>query len=150
MVGVGDTMDIIDQIGVLTAAAGDLWFAAVCGAFFVMICEAAKPKAQENAEPEPQGFALLVMILSLLTPLLLLIHAVATGSGTVFAILALIGGIIVGSALIGWTIAAIAPDIGRTVNRAAPFLALAVFALTTAVTWQSAFGLINFLVTSFA
>lgn len=143
-------MSIFDQISALTAAAGDLWFGALCGAFFVMVCEASKPKSKEKTDAEPQGFALLVMILSLITPLLLLIHAVAIGAGTIFAILALLAGLIVGSALIGWAIAAMAPDIGRTLNRAAPFLAVAVFALTAYVTWQSAFGLINYLVTSFA
>jgi hypothetical protein len=138
-------MDFIDAlIDQLFERAGDLWFAALVGAFFVMICESAKPKPPEGERAsEPQGFALLVMILSLITPLLLLVHAVATGAGALIAIMIVIGAAIIGAALIGWIIAMVAPAIGRTLNRAAPILAVAVFALTLYVTWRSVFGLLN-------
>ena len=144
-------MDFIGVlIGQLLTNAGDLWGGALIGQFFVMICESAKPKPEEGEKiGEPRGFALLVMILSLLTPLLLLVHAFYVGAGAPIAILALLGGLILAAALIGWTIA-LAPPIGRTLNRAAPILALAVFALTIYVTWRSAFGLLNMFVTGSA
>jgi hypothetical protein len=137
-------MDLGALVEQLSERAGDLWFAAVVGAFFVVILESAKPNARKGERAaEPQGFALLVMIMSLITPLLLLIHAVATGSGAVIAGLILIGGIIIGGGLIGWIIGSVAPDVGRTLNRTAPFLAVAVFALAIYVTWRSAFALID-------
>lgn len=135
----------------LLAHVGDLWLGAVFGQFFVMVCESAKPKpAEGESRAEPKGFALLVMILSLVTPLLLLLHAVATGSGAPIAALAVIGIAVVAAALIGWIIAAAAPSVGRTLNSAAPFLAVAVFVLTIYVSWRSAFGLLNMLVTGSA
>jgi hypothetical protein len=145
-------MDFISTlIDELLSNVGDLWFGAVVGQFFVMVCESAKPKHGEGEErTEPKGFALLVMILSLVTPLLLLLHAVATGSGAPIAALAVIGIAVIAAALVGWMIAAAAPSIGRTLNGAAPFLAVAVFALTIYVSWQSAFGLLNAFVTGSA
>ena len=144
-------MDFVSLIDELLSSVGDLWFGAVIGQFFVMVCESAKPKPGEGEErAEPKGFALLVMILSLVTPLLLLLHAVATGSGAPIAALAVIGIAVISSALVGWIIAAAAPSIGRTLNRAAPILAVAVFALTIYVSWRSAFGLLNMLVTGSA
>jgi hypothetical protein len=140
-------MDINALIDDMAGRAGDLWFLALAGAFFVMICESAKPKpAESESAAEPRGFGLLVMVLSLLTPLLLLVHAFYVGAGAPIAILAVIGGAILVSAIIGWIIALAAPAIGRTLNRAGPFLAVAVFALTAYVTWQSAIGFLNIFV----
>jgi len=136
---------LIDE---LARNASDLWFLAVVGSFFVMVCEAAKPKpAEGESKAAPEGFALLVMILSLITPLLLFFHAFLTASGALIAIIALIGGSIIGSAIIGWVISAAAPDVGRTINRTVPFLAVAVFALTLYVTWESVFEFVNGIVT---
>jgi hypothetical protein len=136
---------LIDE---LARNASDLWFLAVFGSFFVMVCEAAKPKPTEGeSKAAPEGFALLVMILSLITPLLLFFHAFLTASGALIAIIALIGGSILGSAIIGWIISAAAPDVGRTINRTVPFLAVAVFALTLYVTWESVFEFVNGIVT---
>lgn len=126
---------------------GDLWFAALVGQFFVMICESAKPKPVEGEQSKQwEGAGLWVSILSLLTPILLLVHAVATGSGAVIAALAIMVAAALGAAIIGWIIAAAAPDVGRTLNRAAPILAVAIFALTVYVTWQSVFSLVSSLV----
>jgi len=137
-------MDINALIDELARNVSDLWFLAVIGSFFVMVCEAAKPKpAEGESRAGPQGFALLVMILSLLTPLLLFFHAFLTASGALIAIVAVIGGAIIGSAIVGWVIGALAPGIGRTLNSVAPYLALAVFALTVFVTWQSVFDFVN-------
>ncbi len=141
-------MNINALIDELARNAGDLWFLAVIGSFFVMVCEAAKPKPGEGeSKAAPEGWALLVMILSLITPLLLFFHAFLTASGALIAIIALIGGSIIGSAIIGWIIGAAAPDVGRTINRAVPFLAIAVFALTLYVTWESVFEFVNGMVT---
>ena len=41
---------------------------------------------------------------------------------------------------------AAAPDIGRTLNRAAPFMAVAVFALAAYVSWRSVFDLANYFI----
>jgi hypothetical protein len=139
---------LIDQ---LLENVGDLWFAALAGQFLVMICESAKPKPEEGeGRAEPRGFALLVMILSLVTPLLLLLHAVAAGAGAPIAAVAVVAIAIVSAGLIGWIIGLAAPPIGRTLNRAAPVLAVAVFALTIYVTWRSVFGLLNMFVTGSA
>lgn len=140
-------MDINVLIDELATNAGDLWFLALVGSFFVMICEAAKPKlAEGESRAGPQGFALLVMILSLVTPLFLFIHAFVTASGALIAIIAAIGGAVIFSGIIGWIIGSAAPSFGRTLNRAAPYLAVAVFALTLYVSWQSAFTFVNMFV----
>lgn len=135
---------LIDQ---LLDNVGDLWFAALVGQFFVMICESAKPKPEEGERASQwEGAGLWISILSLLTPLLLLAHAVFTGSGAVLAALIVVVAGIMGAAIIGWIIAAVAPPVGRTLNRASPVLAIAVFALTVYVTWQSVFSLVNSIV----
>jgi hypothetical protein len=142
------TNTLIDQ---LLENVGDLWFAALAGQFLVMVCESAKPKREEGeGAAEPRGLGLLVMILSLVTPLLLLLHAVAAGAGAPIAAVMLVGGAIVIAGIIGVVIGMAAPPVGRTLTRAAPFLAVAVFALTLYVTWQSAFGLLNMVVTGSA
>ncbi len=145
-------MDFINTlIGQLLTSAGDLWGGALIGQFFVMVCESAKPKpAEGDSRAEPKGFALLVMVLSLFTPLLLLVHAFYVGAGAPIAILAVVGGAIIAAGLIGWLIGMVAPPVGRTLNSAAPLLAIAVFALTLYVTWRSAFGLLNMFVTGSA
>jgi hypothetical protein len=139
---------LIDQ---LLSRVGDLWTLAFVGSFFVMICEASKPKPRDGeTAAEPRGFGLLVNILSILTPLLLFVHAFAEANGAVMAVLVLLGGAVLGSALIGWALAATARDIAHVLNRASPALAVAVFGLTLYVSWRSAFNVLNFLVASFA
>lgn len=126
---------LIDQ---LADNAGDFWFLALIVQFFVMVCEAAKPRpAPGESRAGPQGFALLVMILSLVTPLLLFLHAFVAGSGSVIAIAAVIFGAVIVASVIGWILGAVSPEIGRTLNRAASILALAAFALTLYVTWEN-------------
>jgi hypothetical protein len=141
-------MDLVGTlVSQLLTNAGDLWGGALIGQFFVMICESAKPKpAAREADAEPRGFDLLVLILSLFTPLLLLVHAFYVGAGAPIAILALVGGVIIAAGLMGWIIGLAAPPIGRTLNRAAPILAVAVFALAIYVTWRSAIGFLNIFV----
>lgn len=136
---------LVDQ---LLTQVGDLWFLALIGSFFVMICEAAKP-ADGERQAAPQGLALLAMIMSLLTPLLLFLHAFATGSGALIAIMAAIGTVIIGSAIIGGLIKTVSPQVGRTLSSAAPVLAAPVFALTVYVTWASVADLANFVVGMF-
>src|SRR5688572_26611691 len=116
----GDVMDIGGQIDWLLEHTGDLWLGALLGSFFVMICESAKPKPQEGeSRAAPQGLALLVMIMSLLTPLLLLVHAFASG-GSPPAVVVVVIGAVIAAAIIGALIGGMAPDVGRTLNRAAP------------------------------
>lgn len=136
---------LVDQ---LVATAGDLWFAALIGQFFVMVCESAKPKPEEG-EPQggPRGFALLVMILSLITPLLLFMHAALSGSGALIAVIVAIFGAVLTATIVGWIIRAAMPDVGRTLNRAAPILAVPVFLLALYVSWETVFGFINAIVT---
>lgn len=147
-------MPIGEYIGALLTALGDLWGFALIGSFFVMICEAAKPKRRKDEDAEKSGdFALLVMILSLITPLLLFFHAFLTVGATLpglIALVILLGGLIIGSSLIGWIISMAARDVGRTLSRAAPILAVIVFALTAYVTWESVFGFANDFVTGLA
>lgn len=132
---------LVDQ---LLSRVGDLWAVAFIGQVFVMICEAAKPKPTEGeTHREPTGFALWVTIFSFVTPLLLFVHAFMTGSGALLAIIVLIAGAMIGAGLVGWTIAALAPDVARTLNRAAAPLALLIFALTVYVTWEAVFALVK-------
>jgi hypothetical protein len=143
-------MDVGGLVDQLLDSVGDLWFGALVGSFFVMICESARPKPTEGeSRAAPQGFALLAAILSLITPLLLFLHAFATASGALIAIVAAVGGAVVGAAVIGWIVAAAAPDMGRLLHRAAPVLAVPVFALTAYVTWRSVLDFVNFLVSIF-
>ena len=137
---------LVDQ---LLDRVGDLWFAALVGSFFVMICESAKPKlAEGESRAAPTGFALLAAILSLVTPLLLFFHAFVAAQGSLIAIVIAIGGAVIGAAVIGWIVAAAAPDVGRTLNRAAPILAIPVFALAAYVSWRSVYDVVNYFVAS--
>ncbi len=140
-------MDISDRIQELTRIAGDNWLLALIGAFLVMVCEAAKPRPRDDEERvEPRGVALLVTILSLVTPLLLFMHAFISAGRAPAALMATIvaiGVAVLGAAIIGWIIAAIAAPIGRVLNRAAPFLAVIVFAFTLWVTWRSAYEVLD-------
>ncbi len=134
---------LVDQ---MMSQVSDLWFLALIGSFFVMICEAAKPKPAEGEKRDDlSGVSLWVSILSLLTPLLLFFHGFVSG-GAVIALIAMVGGVIIGASLIGWIISAAAPDIGRTLNRAAPFMAVAVFALAAYVSWRSVYDLANYFI----
>jgi hypothetical protein len=140
------TQALVDQ---LVATAGDLWFAALIGQFFVIICESAKPKPAEGEDRGgPRGFELLIMILSLLTPLLLFFHAILSGSGAWIAVVVALFGAVITATIIGWIIRAAAPDVARTLNRAAPVLAVPVFLLALYVSWESVFGFINAIVTA--
>jgi hypothetical protein len=140
------TQALVDQ---LVATAGDLWFAALIGQFFVIICESAKPKPAEGKDRGgPRGFELLIMILSLLTPLLLFFHAILSGSGAWIAVVVALFGAVITATIIGWIIRAAAPDVARTLNRAAPVLAVPVFLLALYVSWESVFGFINAIVTA--
>ncbi|MEQ1817079.1 MAG: hypothetical protein ABL871_00605 [Terricaulis sp.] len=143
-------MQTVDTlVGQLVATAGDLWFLALIGQFFVMVCESAKPKA-ENGEDRggPRGFALLVMILSLLTPLLLFLHAFLSGSGALVAVVVAIFGAVLTATIVGWIIRAAIPGVARTLNRAAPILAVPVFLLALYVSWETVFAFINGIVTA--
>lgn len=144
-------MDLVSRlIDQLLSVTDDLWLLALIGSFFVMVCESAKPKPGEGeSKAAPSGFALLVMLMSLATPLLLLFHAFASGA-VLFGILFLLGAVVIGSALIGMIIAAAAPGVGRTLNKAATVLAVPVFALALYVSWRSVLELANYLVVTFA
>jgi hypothetical protein len=139
-------MDIGGQVEWLLERVGDLWLGALIGSFFVMVCESARPKPVEGeSRAAPQGLALLIMIMSLLTPLLLLVHAFASG-GAPPAVIVVVVGAVIAAAIVGALIGGLAPDVGRTLNRAAPVLAAPVFALTVYVTWASVLMLVNFVV----
>lgn len=140
-------MELVEQlVDQLMESVGDLWFLALFGSFFVMVCEAAKPKPAEGDKRDDfKGVGLWVSILSLITPLLLFFHGFVSG-GAVIALIAMLGGVIIGASLIGWIISAAAPDIGRTLNRAAPFMAVAVFALAAYVSWRSVYDLANYFI----
>jgi uncharacterized membrane protein len=140
-------MDIGDYLQQLTRIAGDAWMLALVGAFFVMVCESAKPRPTDDEQrQEPRAIALLVTILSLVTPLLLFMHAFISAGrspeGLMLTIIA-IGVAIIGAALVGWFIAAVAAPVGRVLNRAAPLLAVVVFGFTLWVTWRSALEVLN-------
>lgn len=137
---------LVDQ---LVASAGDLWFVALIGQFFVMVCESAKPKPEDGEDRGgPRGFALLVMILSLLTPLLLFLHAFLSGSGALIAVVIAIFGAVLTATIVGWIIRAAIPGVARTLNRAAPILAVPVFLLALYVSWETVFAFINGVVTA--
>jgi hypothetical protein len=143
-------MEIDALLGRLWDSVGGLWLLALVGSFFVMICESARPKPGEGeSKAAPQGLALWAGILSLVTPLLLLLHAVFNAPHIVLVALIVVGAAVIAAAVVGWIFAAAAPSVGRMLNKAAPFLALPVFGLAAYVTWQSLFGLVNMLVSAF-
>jgi hypothetical protein len=66
-------------------------------------------------------------------------------------LLALIGGAILfvlAPGILGWVIAKASPTLAGLLQRAAPFLALAVFAFTVYVTYRNAFFVLNLYVLS--
>lgn len=140
-------MDFAAQIQELTRLAGDAWMLALTGAFFVMICESAKPRPAEGEERKDGGaLGVLVGALSLLTPILLFAHAfIAAGGAPSSLMLAVItiGAVVIAAALIGWLLAAVAAPVGRVLNRAAPLLAVVVFGFTVWVTWRSALEVVH-------
>lgn len=138
-------LELVDAlIEQLMANVEDAWLAAYGVTFLTMVCEAAKPKPRQGEErPKTNALAVWMSVISLITPLLLFVHAFLTGSGALIAIIAALGAAIFVSALLGWVIAALAPDVGRTLNRAAPILALIAFVLAAYVTGPSIVGLIN-------
>lgn len=143
-------MEIDALLGRLWDSVGGLWLLALVGSFFVMICESARPKPGEGeSKAAPQGLALWAGILSLVTPLLLLLHAVFNAPHIVLVALIVVGAAVIAAAVVGWIFAAAAPSVGRMLNKAAPFLALPVFGLAAYVTWQSLFGFVNMLVSAF-
>ncbi|MCX7358902.1 MAG: hypothetical protein NT015_12280 [Alphaproteobacteria bacterium] len=114
-----------------------------------MVCESAKPKPEDGEDRGgPRGFALLVTILSLLTPLLLFLHAFLSGSGALIAVVVAIFGAVLTATIVGWIIRAAIPGVARTLNRAAPILAVPVFLLALYVSWETVFGFINGIVTA--
>lgn len=132
-------MDVGSLIADLLQRIDDLWIAALVVAFFAIACEAAKPPPLEGeARSIETGWGLYLNILSLITPLLLLLHAFLTGQA-IIAILVVIAGATIGASMIGYTIRLLSRDVARTLNSAAPALALIAFAITVFVTWRSIF-----------
>lgn len=138
-------MEMVEAVAdQLMANVEDAWLAAYVISFLTMVCEAAKPKTREGEErPKTSALAVWITVLSLFTPLLLFFHAFLAGNGALVAIIAAIGAAIIGASLIGWAIAALAPDVGRTLHRAASILALAAFALAGYVAWPTVFAFIS-------
>ncbi|MBY0564554.1 MAG: hypothetical protein K2P58_10245 [Hyphomonadaceae bacterium] len=138
-------MELVDAlIEQLMANVEDAWLAAYCVSFLTMVCEAAKPKAKEGEEqPKTSALSVWISVVSLFTPLLLFFHAFLTGSGALIAIIAALGAAIIVSAVLGWAIAGLAPDVGRTLNRAAPILAIVAFGVALYVTGPSILELVN-------
>lgn len=123
--------------------AGPEWALALIGAAIAIVCDAAKPRRQPG-EDEPRTLInTLAAICSLATPFLLIMHAVwrgmqtqqpnalMMGAGLVFAV-------VIGASLVGLAIGATLKPLGRALSTLAPWLAIAVFALTAYVCWQSA------------
>ncbi len=137
---------MVDQ---LISTVGDLWFAALIGQFFVMVCESAKPKpAEGDQQGGLRGFALLAAVLSLITPLLLFLHAFLSGSGALVAVIIAIFGAVITATVVGWFIRAAIPDVARVLNRAAPILAVPVFLLALYVSWETVFDFVNGIITA--
>lgn len=132
----------------LAAQSGPLWQYAVIAAFVSMIFDSAKPKREEGEEKESEGGRNILMLVSLLTPFLLVAHASwgayqAREFGLINAIV-VIGLVVLVSAITGWAIAAFAPSAGRMLYRIAPWVALPVFLFTLYVTWENALAALNF------
>lgn len=135
--------------------AGLLWFVAVAGMFFSAVCESAKPKA-EDGERRSGGLGLVIAaIASLVTPILLFIYgfwSLAGGAGVgsdrlinsaldrpvvVAALFGLLAGTALAGSILGWTIRAMAPALGKTLNRGAVALALVTLGLTIFLSHQA-------------
>mgnify|MGYP007059379421 CR=1 FL=1 len=127
-------------------ALGPLWFAGLAAAFVTGICESARPAEDEGTKPaNPGPLVALSAVASLLTPFLLLTYAfyvlvgfdgiafepgaaaevLRTRTLVLAGLVALMFGLTFAAAIPGRIVAAAAPGLGRTLYRAAPYLAVA-------------------------
>jgi hypothetical protein len=139
-------------------AVGPLWIVAVAGMFLTAVCESAKPKPIDGQGCSAAGAMLIAGIASLITPILLFVHAFWSVAGfegleitpdllidlilarqvvVVGTFASLVAVSVVGS-IVGWIIRAASPPLGKTLNTAAVPLALGTLALTVFVTYQTA------------
>jgi len=153
---------VADLLDAIAALAGQNWLFAVAAAFVVMICESAKPRPVEGEERHTSALERVAMIASLIVPVLLFLHVFGAfaqgrmsvgesseGNNRVVIGLFVIAAIyVIVPGLIGWLIAKASPAFANLLHRAAPFLALAVFAFTVYVTYRNAFFVLNLYVLS--
>lgn len=133
-------------------AVGPLWFCALAAAFVSMCMDSAHPP-REQGEPKEEGAGArgILMLASLLTPFLLIAHAcwVTTQNGlldvqtAVVSAVSIVGAAVVVSTLVGAAIGALAPGLGRTLYKLAPWVALPVLAFTLYVAGESSWSVIN-------
>ena len=153
--------EMIENVG---AVAGMGWVYALAAAFFAMICESARPKAEEGKHDSLSIPRFLAMVAGTVTPFLLFLHLVgsaaltaraspiamalqaisggvwSTGAGAavVVGLLALVG-VIAAASIIGLVIASAAPGLGRALQTPAPFISILVFCFVAYVCWNVAF-----------
>lgn len=152
--------EIIGYLSELFAACGLLWCVAIAGAFIAGTGEKAYPN---EGGKHPAVVTVTAGIVSIITPLLLFLHAfwaisvqnqmpnvdilervqMAVGHATTIALLVVMGALIILPALIGIAVAAIAPPLGKVLYHVAPYLQIAVFALTVFVTHDYVFAVID-------
>lgn len=153
----------VDIGGYALGAIGLLWLIAVAGMFATGICESARPKPLDG-EKEQRGVALLIGgVASLVTPILLFIHAFWAIAGfegleltpdllidliiarqvVVLGVFAFLVAVSIIASIIGWTIRAAAPAIGKRIGIAAVPLALGTLALTIFATYEVVARVIN-------
>ena len=150
---------ITQALGALIALGGQNWLIAAAAAFVVMTFEGAKPSPIEGEdEPRASAIARVAMIASLITPVLLFLHAFGAfiqseqrrgasseeNASMLLLALAVAFVFVLAPGMLGWLIAKIAPPLARILRAAAPILALAVFAFTFYVTYQNALFVLNF------
>ena len=156
---------IIGELDALAALVGQNWLIAAAAAFVVMVFESAKPPPIEG-EPEPRAGVLqrVAMIASLLAPFLLFLGAFGAftlsrmgrgesspenqNAGLLLALGVAAIVFVLAPGILGWIIAKASPALANMLRRAAPFLALAVFAFTVYVTYRNAFFVLNLYVLS--
>lgn len=152
--------DIFKYLGELFAACGPLWAIAIAGAFIAGTGEKAYPN---EGGKHQAALALVAGIVSIITPLLLFLHAfwaiavqspmpnidilelvqAAIGNATAIALLVVMAVLVILPALVGVAVAALAPPLGKLLYWIAPYLNLAVFALTVYATHDNVLAVIN-------
>lgn len=152
--------DILKYLSELLAACGALWAIAVAGAFIAGTGEKAYPN---EGGKHPAALALAAGIVSVITPVLLFLHAfwaisvqspmsnidilvlvqMAIGNAAAIALLVVMAVLVIVPALVGVAVAAVAPSLGKLLFWIAPFLNLAVFALTLYATHDNVLAVID-------
>lgn len=147
-----------ETIAYVLDAVGWPWQVALAGLFLVGVCEAARPKERGADAKWMLPFRILAAIAGIVTPLLLFFHAFWAIAGfedvqfaagqivdvilarqvVIVALIIVMGAAIVLAWLIGWALGAMAPGLGRMLDRIGAPISALVLALAIFIAWRNA------------